>query len=395
MLSFTFVLALIRPFDIFHPISVWVFFAYPLPACTFATLPLVIGINWILRIFARFSVLEKLQPSVAVIIICVVSYFQFSINYRANDTIAYDYGNLLTKEVAPDTVLITDEDDFVFSISYAQRFVNQRKDITITPVEQYLTSIDYKRDINEDDVLLLTNEQRPVAFTTNPAIHNLGRINKGTHYLLDKENNANAEHFELSDDVRKWIHDMVALYEQGVRNPFLRIFIERELIDLALFAESMRVHGNTLSFQDKILVNDILLTAPGQYAKFVNGVLNPTQDFNIQEIERSASALSPYWNELELNRRADVLHLLASARIAAGNLSGAVVALQLGLAEYPSQHNYLIIIDLLQIYGTEGDYDSYLKLRQRYPVIKEHPSIAKFDAECAEVLEVECIPEPR
>lgn len=384
----TFVLAWVRPFDAVDAISVWTFSPYPLPAYAVAAVAMGVGLQ---RFFATASVpFHSVYASVVVVVVLAV--WQLPNFDRRGDFIADTHARLVLQRLPEDALLLVPGGDFDFSIDYAKAFLSPRADIEILRDSEYFDQFGDFATLSVQDEESLAAETRPVAFVQDLSLRQLGIRYRGTHYEVDTAIARGQTVLALDAEAREYLLQLHALAQANPRNAFTQQFVASQIINFVSVATGVQNHGSELSSEDAAILRLFLEMPAGQFAQFLAFVLdNPTPP-TLAEIEDRLVALTPYWQELSRGNRADALHVVATTKILAGDLTGGRQLLEAALAEFPSTVNYRVLIDLLQVYATANDFAAYYELRQRFPGLGIHQSLTAYDSNCAAALHKRCTP---
>ena len=380
MLSCTFLLALVRPYDTYSELSVTVFSAYPLPAYLYAAIPL--AYCW-KQVLGRL----KLRPSVALGLSCAlliaVAQLRLPIADRSNDTIAKSESLLLLQEIPPNSLLIDRSNDFAFPLRYVRYFDNQREDIEKISENDYFTEIRNDGRLTVSNEARLAAEQRPVAFLNNLQLATLGRVFHGIYYTVLPDAPAGSTRVDITAQTRDYLYSLYETYHNGVRNGFSRLYIDNAIIQLVTVLTEQQLGGYELHSEDQQLLAVLKETAPGQYGFFIALLTYEDSQLSLEKIEEAGRNIMPYLPELPAARQADILHLISTARFVSGQHDSARQLLETALAQFPSAENFRVIIDLLQIYAQQEDFARYESLRREYPALEVGTALIKTDRQCA------------
>lgn len=379
MLSSTAWLALLRPFDAAGVMDKWIFHVYPLPAYAFATLPLALATQWLLsRTRWHFAG----ETSLVLACLAAVAVWQFPEADRRTDILADWQARLVLERVPDGALLLSRSSDFQFPLYYVELFTNPRPDLEIVPESRFFAHMTQDGGVSKMDEKKLAAQKRPVAFITQLQLKTLGSRFHGTHYTLDGSVPAGQLVVDLDADARKYATHVYGMRQRGVRNAFTEQFVERTIIDYVLVLEAARLRGAALAAEDLGLLHLLATTPEGQFAKFITLALNSPTPPNLLQLEAAARKVEPFLAAMSAVHRADVLHLLAVARIAAGQLAGGQVLLERALAEHPSATNFRVLIDLLQVAAAQGNFEEYRRLRLAYPGLDSGTALTRYDARC-------------
>lgn len=386
----TALLALVRPFEHADALSLWLFQPYPLPAYAFATVGLAVGLGWLMH---RFGQLDRGEARFAVLVVLgVIGIWQLPDQDRRNDTIAVDHARLVLERLPADTLLLTPGSDFDFALDYANVFEQPRPDLSFAREQNFFSAISNDGVISPADERKLSNEKRPIAYILDLNLRRYGSRFRGTHFELDTAIEPGRAQLDLDEAARRFLLDVYALRSTNPRNAFTAQFVSSIIISFVVVAETHLLHGEALAAEDRALLQLLANTPEGRFGQFLAFVLkNPTPP-QLAEVEDKLITLRDVWSEMANSLRVDALHMLATLRILAGNLEGGTTLLHAALQTMPSASNYRVIIDLLQIYATEGDFAAYEQLRRRFPGLGKTTALTGYDSRCELVQLHPCTP---
>ena len=378
VLSTTVLLYLARPFDLELALTRWVFSAYPLPAYLFASLALAAVFAWLGRRLARPRRERALAALLLPLCVATASWRGFD---RSDEDYAIRYAELFLADARPDDVVYMHVNDFFFAIRYLRhlRGIEHRPDIRVEEWENFQDHLD---DIAAEPARSFTNDY--VQMQDSAARYD------GARYEILKQGEPGSVQVDLTPAAREFIADVTAGYERGHRNIFTQLFLADTIKKATAHMVDAQLAGTELAAADQRLLTDMLTTPIGRFSRFVTYISK--HSVSPAEAEREFLAVAPYLEQLLPQQQAEAMHVLATARALRGDLAGARELLERALEAFPSSSNLLVLTDLLQIMGHQGEFEAFRDLRHRYRDF-DTPAIAEFEERCREALQTpSCVP---
>ena len=392
LLSCTSLLTLLRPYSSQSTLGEAYQQPYPLVAYAWFALPLALVLA---RLAARFLPQRWSQWAAVALIVGGSAAFRFAEVDRSSDDLAAHYAALLWAELPPHSTLVTTNSgrDFNFVIDYRKAVRNQRPDIVIVREDELFARLrdDLVLSPAQEDQLAVVGSS--VAFMTDFKLAAHKRSYRGLYYLLGEAAAEPAAAFAVSARSRAFYRKLEAILGQGQVNTWTRYFAQLQASRYVEEAFRAQHAGQQLAAEDQVLYMTLAATPVGQYAllraRLQAGVASRRQ------IAIATAALLPHLSQLPQEAGSFVIHVMGVEQLLAGDDARARELFEQALARLPFSSNVKVIIDLLQLYAYQLDFEAYRRLRLRFPDLQADAALAQYDSECRRLLLQPCGPDNR
>ena len=389
-LATTALLAFVRPFDPFNDLSRWIQSVYPLPAFFFFSIALGVALG---ELMARSKKNVRRQVLLSFALLMALMVWQVPTVDRSDDDIALRSSRAMLADVPEDGLAISTSSDYSFPVRFAN-FIAPKKQQRELRLE-----LGVIKELNYDGSMPLWQEEqlvevaRPLFFFFPLQLKTIGMNFHGLHYSLNHELPSGKLNIKISSESRELLQKLVNMRHGDFPNQFTKLFTEKVLIEAARnLVQHSLINGDRLSALDAALLSEILTTPEGQYGKFITQVLEQ-KDLSGQQFNAAYQELLPFVDGLSQQWRASVQQIVATVRIQQNNFDGAREILERSIADFPSASNAKVLVDLLQLYALQDDFDEYIMLRKFYPSLDSGKALDNTDKECEMALGVDsCAP---
>ena len=381
-LSCTFFLSLFRSYESTSEISVWIYSVYPLASFAFISLAVAHATAFLFR---KTKWNEATLNTFVAANLVVIAAIWWEDQDRSNENIALPYARLVLDSVPSEKgLVVVFGSDFNFAIRYAEHF-NEGKDLpeTIKETEFFTEARDDGTMLPEDERMIV-EDSREIAYVMRLEPETFGSRFHGIYSAVARDLPPGKVEVEIPDDVRELIDHVIDVFATRPRNPFTHEFLEQLLIGYVVGMLKAQNSGFEISHEDELQFTRALLAPVGQYAQFMSRALDPNNAITLGELERMMESIRPHFPHLRGKRRQEILHIYSVALIQKGQIDRGKQVLQEALRIFPSAGSSKVIIDLLQVHDANEDYDSYRKLRRRFPDADVGTSVIEQDKRCNE-----------
>lgn len=368
--STTLLLYLARPYDLEEVFLAWVVSAYPLPANFFGGLAAAAAFAGLGR---RWAPPPRLRLLAAAVLLAAAAAAQHRAHDRSGDDFGIRYAELFLAGMEPGDAAWLYTNDYYFTV----RYLRHRRGLDY-PVDRVVPAEDY---FNKHAAEPGAWPERTFA---NDYVHmeKVGVVYDGVKYQVLPPGSPAGVSVALTPEARRFIADAAAAHRR-MGNEFTRLFLDDILKKASSHLTAAALRDGGIGAEDRELYAAVLATGPGQYARFITRVA--ARAVTPRELRREFAKVAPYMAELIPEWRAEILQVMASSRILAGDLAGGRAILEQALAAFPSSDNGLVLIDLLQVLAHQGEFEAYRRLRRRYPDF-DSPALAEYERRCQEAL---------
>ena len=389
-LATTSLLAYIRPFDPHNETSAWIISVYALPAYFFFALAVGLAAAAVLRRSPRSDASKQL---IACSLLLALGVWQYPRVERSDDDIGLASSMAMLADVPADGLALVSSDDFSFPHEYVNFLApaEQRRDLRMEMAVLGELNYDGSMPLAEEEKLLAL--KRPIHFFFPVQLQTAGLNFHGLHHSLNRELAPGKLKLVISPASRELLGKLVAMRLGNLPNQFTKLYIEKTLIEATsnLVRHSV-INNEVLAPEDEALLAALLTTPEGRYGRFIVQILEQPA-MSTTKFAAALQELLPYLEDLSQQWRASVQQVVATARIQQGDIDGARALLEQALAEFPSATNNKVIVDLLQLYALQQDFESYRRLRLFYPALDSGAALDASDRQCAQGLGVaRCTP---